>query len=285
MAQSKRIRIVCISDTHNKSPGEGYTLPKGDVLIHAGDITNEGSHHELQRAAEWLQKADYAAKIIVAGNHDLSLDPKRNSNLTGQEDSKEYSNLLSSIPDITYFEHSSATISLPEKDISFRVFGSPYSALRPISGRYTAFQYSSDQGSDVWNTIPSDLDILITHTPPKSICDQSFHWPEGGCPALMGALGRVKPVLHICGHCHEGRGGSVVRWNDDGTLESVKPWVDPGAGLGNKKMCSFDLTGKKGGRALERGRETAVVNASMVIRDATTGSRRFNKPIVVDILL
>lgn len=37
--QTRRTRIVCISDTHNCT----VKLPKGDVLIHAGDLTNQGS--------------------------------------------------------------------------------------------------------------------------------------------------------------------------------------------------------------------------------------------------
>ncbi len=63
----KRVRFVCISDTHNKAPGEGYTLPAGDVLVHAGDLTNEGAYHELKRVAEWIEKTDFAVKIVVAG--------------------------------------------------------------------------------------------------------------------------------------------------------------------------------------------------------------------------
>lgn len=58
---------MCISDTHNATPGEGYTLPKGDVLIHAGDLTNQGSHSELKKAVTWLEKADFPVKIVVAG--------------------------------------------------------------------------------------------------------------------------------------------------------------------------------------------------------------------------
>ena len=60
-------RIVCISDTHNHAPGEGYTLPKGDILIHAGDLTNQGSYAELKKAVEWIEKADFAVKIVIAG--------------------------------------------------------------------------------------------------------------------------------------------------------------------------------------------------------------------------
>jgi predicted phosphodiesterase len=46
-SKTQKIRIVCISDTHNAAPGEGYTLPKGDILIHAGDLTNNGQPKEL----------------------------------------------------------------------------------------------------------------------------------------------------------------------------------------------------------------------------------------------
>ena len=64
---SQKVRFVCISDTHNHSPGEGFTLPKGDVLVHAGDLTNQGSFEELKKAVDWLQKADFRVKIVVAG--------------------------------------------------------------------------------------------------------------------------------------------------------------------------------------------------------------------------
>jgi hypothetical protein len=60
---TRKTRIVCISDTHNQTP----KLPPGDVLIHAGDLTNQGSYSELQKTVAWLEKADFEAKIIVAG--------------------------------------------------------------------------------------------------------------------------------------------------------------------------------------------------------------------------
>jgi predicted phosphodiesterase len=61
--QTRSTRIVCISDTHNQTP----QLPKGDVLIHAGDLTNQGSYSELKKTVAWLEKADYEVKIVVAG--------------------------------------------------------------------------------------------------------------------------------------------------------------------------------------------------------------------------
>lgn len=62
-----KVRIVCVSDTHNASPGEGYTLPAGDVLVHAGDLTNQGSLAEVRKAVDWISRADFAVKIVVAG--------------------------------------------------------------------------------------------------------------------------------------------------------------------------------------------------------------------------
>lgn len=60
---TRKVRIVCISDTHNQTP----KLPAGDVLIHAGDLTNQGSEAELKKTVGWLEKTDFQAKIVVAG--------------------------------------------------------------------------------------------------------------------------------------------------------------------------------------------------------------------------
>lgn len=62
----RKTRIVCISDTHNQTP----KLPPGDVLIHAGDLTNQGSYSELKKTVEWIEKADFEAKIVIAGISD-----------------------------------------------------------------------------------------------------------------------------------------------------------------------------------------------------------------------
>jgi 3',5'-cyclic AMP phosphodiesterase CpdA len=36
-------------------------------LIHAGDLTNQGSKSELQQTMRWIQDAEYEVKIVVAG--------------------------------------------------------------------------------------------------------------------------------------------------------------------------------------------------------------------------
>jgi predicted phosphodiesterase len=68
MVQYRKTRIVCVSDTHGYSPAEsGFSLPSGDVLIHAGDLSNRGTRSELERTFRWIEEADYEVKIVVAG--------------------------------------------------------------------------------------------------------------------------------------------------------------------------------------------------------------------------
>lgn len=67
----RKTRFVCVSDTHNAIPNGSFKLPKGDVLIHAGDMTNQGSFTELQRAVNWIEETEFEAKIVVAGKINL----------------------------------------------------------------------------------------------------------------------------------------------------------------------------------------------------------------------
>ncbi|KAJ3478491.1 hypothetical protein NLG97_g8565 [Lecanicillium saksenae] len=139
---TRRTRIVCISDTHNCT----VKLPPGDVLIHAGDITNQGSFSELSKAVKWLEGLQYECKIIIAGNHDITLDADfyakhghdfHNKKLESHEACLE---LLKSSPSITYLQHEMTTIKLSSPAgprTEFTVFGSPRA---PAFGKW-AFYY------------------------------------------------------------------------------------------------------------------------------------------------
>ncbi|KAL1876822.1 hypothetical protein VTK73DRAFT_9199 [Phialemonium thermophilum] len=152
----RRTRVICVSDTHNCP----VSLPKGDVLIHAGDLTNQGTHSELAKAVQWLEKADFEAKIVVAGNHDITLDRDfyavNGSHFHNQklEDPEKCISLLASSSSITYLCHSQAVIRLKKEEgpqTIFKVFGSPYS---PRTGNW-AFMY---EGSAL------DFDEDTTHS-------------------------------------------------------------------------------------------------------------------------
>lgn len=257
--KTRRTRFVCISDTHNSFPGGGFKLPPGDVLVHAGDLTNQGSFEELQKAVKWLEEADYECKIVVGGNHDVTLDSPFYAqyglyfhNQDPQNADKCQALLLNS-PSITYLRHAAETVKLRSPNgphTQFKVFGSPYS---PASGMW-AFSYTTEEAPQFWNKIPLDTDVLVTHTPPKFHLDERADRRAVGCECLRETLWRVRPQLHVAGHVHESRGAEIIRW--DLTQSNVKYkeedttiWNDPGAGT--KKFSIVNLTAKNGGINLQ----------------------------------
>ncbi len=148
--------------------------------------------------------------------------------------------------------HESGTIRLTKEDgpqTSFKVFGSPYS---PRHGLW-AFGYRPEQAPALWNQIPLDTDVVITHTPPKYHCDESGSRAAVGCEILRQTMWRIRPSLLICGHVHEGRGGQRVQWDLSAPNIKFKElttsyWTDPG--LNNKKQSLFDLS-RKGQQPLQ----------------------------------
>ena len=71
MIKNKR-KIVCISDTHTHT--SDFSLPPGDILIHAGDFSKTGLPEEVATFNDFLSKQPFAYKIVIAGNHDLTFD-------------------------------------------------------------------------------------------------------------------------------------------------------------------------------------------------------------------
>ena len=77
-----KTRFCMISDTHSQVPlpesdtehAYRFPLPSADVLLHAGDLTIEGGIKEYKGQLAMLKAADAELKIVIAGNHDLSLD-------------------------------------------------------------------------------------------------------------------------------------------------------------------------------------------------------------------
>lgn len=56
-----------------------------------------------------------------------------------------------------------------------------------------------------WNKIPSDTDILLSHSPPLGYGDLACSGVRAGCVELLATVQeRVKPKYHVFGHIHEG---------------------------------------------------------------------------------
>lgn len=78
-----KTRFLIISDTHSALPAvkhDGYDviprqpLPKADVLLHCGDLTMIGHLHEYEKTLDMLGSIDADLKLVIAGNHDITLD-------------------------------------------------------------------------------------------------------------------------------------------------------------------------------------------------------------------
>jgi Icc-related predicted phosphoesterase len=204
------IHIVCISDTHNTTP----SLPDGDILIHAGDLTQSGSRRELEAQIAWLDAQPHRFKVVVAGNHEICLDSNFTSTSASSQAQpavKEEDGQTDAGPtnwkSLIYLQNTSTTLRI-DSTRELKIFGSP---CTPKHGNW-AFQYPRTQVG-IWDEmgIPEDTDILITHGPPRVHLDLGFM----GCEGLRNFLWRTgrKPLLHVFGHVHGGYGKEVVYWN------------------------------------------------------------------------
>lgn len=77
-----KTRLFIISDTHSTRMSRGISstysfrppFPKADILIHSGDLTNVGTIEENRVALSLLASIPAELKLVIAGNHDLTLD-------------------------------------------------------------------------------------------------------------------------------------------------------------------------------------------------------------------
>jgi len=219
--------ITAISDTHNKHKQLNGKLPGGDILIHSGDISSLGRKHEVQSFVEWFNGINnYTHKIFIAGNHDMSFDREillrnklahfegRNINdydTSCSEGKPAWLEELLGIhlhPNVYYLENSSIDIE------GLKIWGSPYS---PTFGY--GWGFNVDRGYDaaqIWNQIPLDTDIVITHSPIYGYNDRTSNTNENvGCADLYHRLHEVKPHLHFAGHIHEGYGWGTIPYKNE----------------------------------------------------------------------
>ena len=217
-----KMRITHISDTHNKHNQLNGLLPGGDLLIHSGDISSLGRKDEVMRFVKWFNGIDnYTNKIFIAGNHDMTFDREilLRDKLAYFEGKTEYDTECAEgkpawleellgihlRPNVFYLENSFVMLD------DIKIWGSP---ITPSFGYGWAF--NKDRGYDIneiWNKIPNDTDIVITHGPIHSYCDRTDRGGLNvGCEQLYHRLNEVKPQLHFSGHIHEAYGYRHTNW-------------------------------------------------------------------------
>jgi Icc-related predicted phosphoesterase len=195
------VKIVAISDTH--SMHRKINVPKGDVLVHAGDFSARGRYDEFEDFVRWLSELPHKHKIFIAGNHDECMEKFRQTkpNGFGGQDvifDMAKTGRIESAEGIHYLFDSSVTID------GKKFYGSPW---QPDFCNWSFQAPRGQKMEEKWAAIPLDTDVLITHGPPYGHGD---YVPRDkrvtGCLELMNKVTVVQPTVHIFGHIHEGYG-------------------------------------------------------------------------------
>ena len=348
-------RILIISDTHNAPlhashrgckqppyPPFQAPLPKADLLIHCGDMTVTGQPKEYNQTLEMLKTIDAPVKIVIAGNHDFSLDREymlshaEDEELTPDEAETRYKETREfwTSPSgrarkegITFLDEGLHSIDLPN-GARVTVYANPYTPEFCDWG----FPYERDE--DVFNepaqalsdakcvarhSVPSfaaaaaaaseeeeerqrPVDFMVTHGPPWDVLDMTKSRTHVGCPHLLRALVRARPLVHCFGHIHEGWGAERIQWNGDADSVacrklSTEEWIDGGwldsvAGgeegiqtieadreVAKERRAVFVDLSAAGGNPVRRGADTVLINAAIM----NIYYRPLNAPWVVDI--
>lgn len=63
------MRIVAFSDTEGRHGS--LSVPDGDVVVCAGDLSQYGSSKAVSEFAKWFGALPHPEKIVVCGNHDM----------------------------------------------------------------------------------------------------------------------------------------------------------------------------------------------------------------------
>jgi len=165
----------------------------------------------LATTIEWLKSFDHPVKVIVAGNHDLCLDQKWGEyddwGLDSQviERTRAYVRSQAAFG-MHYLEHEPLHITAPTGRV-WKVYGSPAAPFY-VQG---SFQYDSAQEAEaIYARIPSDTEILITHTPPYRTLDKTRRGKYAGCETLSSRVNELRDCrMHVFGHIHEAAGFRV----------------------------------------------------------------------------
>lgn len=188
----------------------------GDVLIHSGDISSMGYKHEVIQFLKWFDSIpSYTHKVFIAGNHDWIFE----------KDPNKVKDVLKNFPNITYLQDSHILID------GVKIYGSPWQP------EFFDWAFNLPRNGEeleyVWNKIPDDTDILITHGPAYGYVDRVIgEYQHLGCELLIKRISEVQPMLHVSGHIHSGNGvkdnGTTTFLNasvlDEGYDYTYKPY-------------------------------------------------------------
>ncbi|CAK9098859.1 UPF0046 protein C25E10.12 [Durusdinium trenchii] len=210
------VTILHLSDTHSlhRSTGNlpdavtrqvrtraGAVSTPGDIFIHSGDVAKVGNDGELGDFNHWLGtiKHKYKHMFIIAGpaggrnpagNHDYwDTNWRLNRGWVSEAEASNPNYFQSKITNAKVLNHEMAEV------MGLKIWGAGWHARRGDS-----------RSGNNYGDLPAGIDILVTHDAPFGIFDMTGggHW--GSTHALLDAIYRAKPKVHLFGHIHEQRG-------------------------------------------------------------------------------
>jgi Icc-related predicted phosphoesterase len=213
------MKIWHISDTH------GYhdllRIPDGiDMVIHSGDCSNSrdpyNNEPEVRKFIDWYSKLSVEHKIYVAGNHDTSIE----KGLVSKKDFQDNN--------VIYLENSSITIE------HVTIFGSPHTP----SFNNWAFMKDRHKLERFWsNAIHDDVDVIVTHGPPKNILDKAEDRDHNleccGDKSLLNRVLEIQPAYHLFGHIHNN--GNIINAGIQ-KLSNYDTWFSNGSVVTDRKF-------------------------------------------------
>lgn len=225
MSSLIKTRVLILSDTHGlRFEADRKPLAAVDVVIHCGDLTEDSKLESFRQTIRLLKEIDAPTKIVIAGNHDFSLDDGvfkdkiAEASRVAQEDltqiiKDEYGGyggvkrlLVEADCGIIFLDEGTHEIRL-QNGALMKVYASPYTPATADSMGW-GFQYN---GAHEF-AIPKGIDIVVTHGPPHGIMDMTPEKQRIGCPQLFSAVAKPQPRIHCFGHVHSGWGAKIVSW-------------------------------------------------------------------------
>jgi hypothetical protein len=189
------------------------------VAIHCGDLTNGSKLEELRVTIRLIKDINAPLKLVIAGNHDFTLDipafkrkvaevvPALESDLVANDYGfyGEARQLLENAREggVIFVDEGNHQFKLNNGAL-LKGYASPWTPALGVWG----FQYPPSKGHDF--SIDNQTNIVITHDPTTGIMDFTDARERAGCPYLFRAIARARPEIHCFGHIHEGWGAKLV---------------------------------------------------------------------------
>ncbi|MBK0326445.1 metallophosphoesterase family protein [Rhodobacteraceae bacterium F11138] len=175
------MKILAFSDLHgagNRAAEIVAASAEADLVIGAGDFCN--MRKGLEEALAMLVQIR-APMVMVPGNAE-SIEELRAAAPVG----------------VTVLHGEGATVN------GLRLFGLGYAVPQTPFGGWSC-DLSEAEADDMLGAC-DEADILILHSPPKGVADQTSQGQSVGSVAIHDAIKRIQPELALCGHIHDSWG-------------------------------------------------------------------------------